>query len=189
MLIPNLISNPITEVIDLPNLRTFCDIDIDDETKDSYLNSLSLAAYGVLDGINGELKRCVLESEWEQSFYEWSENLRLWFPDVKSVRLQYLNSSDVWTDVSSDRVYHYNDTGSSFIFVSGNKPDLSDQRVKVRAFYVAGMVNQIDDIPDPIKLAIKAMVRNWFFMPEITPNKNERPYFISNIISQYRVKF
>lgn len=162
MFAPVLVTAPAEPVVSTAEAKAQVRVTHDDD--DTYLDGLVAAATGLLDGWTGVLGRCLVTQGWRLDRVGWGGDIRLPFPDCSNVVVKYSDSDDVEQTVSSSLYQAFDDHAGSVIrFRSGfTAPTLYDDRVDpVRISFDAGY-GDAEDVPEPLKQAIKLMVGHWY---------------------------
>lgn len=164
---------------------------IDHSNHDDMITSMIAAAIAHLDGYTGVLGRCIVNQTWKQKFHDWSEDLRLPFPDVSSiVSVKYFDASNVEQTVSSSLYELLEDERGSFVRMKDDftDPSLFDDRSDpISVTFVAGYGAASSDVPEAIKTAIKMLVAHWYDSPAAGEQvMTEIPFGVTAMIAPYR---
>ena len=162
MIRPTLITPPAATPVVLEEVKDVASVDFDDD--DSLLESYFKAAVAHLDGYAGILGRCMVTQTWEQPYRDWCYRMRLPFPDVSSVVVTYFDVEGQEQAVS-DTLYEVIEgpRGGEVVFKDAfTRPSLdSDRDAPVVITFDAGY-GAAADVPEDIKVAIKALTRHWY---------------------------
>lgn len=159
---PKLITEPAHRLITTEDAKKHLVIDYDDD--DTLIEGLVLAAEKLLDGYNGQLRRCIVNQVWQESFGSFQDHMRLTFPDVNDVTkivIKYIDSEEV--EQTYDGSFElYEDAISSIIHVK-TFPSVSGQAIKpITIDYQAGFGDNASKVPHPIIVAAKMLVAHWY---------------------------
>lgn len=131
---------------------------------DLLLVSFLKAAVAHLDGYAGILGRCLVTQTWEQPYRDWCYRMRLPFPDVSEVVVEYFDA-DGQKQTVNDVLYEVVEgaRGGEVVFRDEfTEPGLDDDReAAVIITFDAGYGNPAE-VPMDIKLAIKALACHWY---------------------------
>lgn len=191
---PVLVTAPSSEepIVSLEDAKLYCRIDEDDD--DDVITSLIAAATSRLDGYSGILGRCLIEQEWRQDFYGWSNILGLPFPDVSAVSVKYFDSDAVGQTVSSDD-YEIVDTHSGVRVCFKNSfsfPSLDEDRSNpVQVTFTCGYGPAVDKVPADLILAAKTLIAHFYENREAvsSENLNVTPMAFDTLIAPYQRHF
>ncbi|KZK76487.1 Phage gp6-like head-tail connector protein [Pseudovibrio sp. W64] len=158
---PRLKTAPVTLPISVADIKLHLCVDVveDDALIETYLR----AAVSRLEGYHGELKRCLINQTWEQSYCCWPGNrtFKLWFPDVSRTEVTYVDASGVSKQLAPSLLEFESSVEGTDLHVakSFSFPQLNaDKRRPINITYVTGFGDQPEDIPAAINAAIMMMV-------------------------------
>lgn len=147
-------SSPVT----LAEAKSQCRIDTSDE--DTLIQTLIDAATAHLDGWSGVLGRCIITQTWTFGLADWQDKIRLPFPDISSVTINYVDADGVSQSVASLLFELVDDALGSAVWFKGafTQPSLySDQQEPITITIVAGY-GAASNVPASVKQAILLLV-------------------------------
>lgn len=182
-------TGPPAALLDLTEVKAFCRVDFDDD--DTILSALMQAAVDHLDGWSGVMGRCLVEQDWRVDQADWTDTIRLPFPDVSSVTVKYFDTDNTEQTVASSLYELLTDARGSYVHFLDDftAPDVYDDRSDaVRVTFTAGF-GDADAVPDAIKIAAMMLVAHWYENREavamnVTPNTV--PMAVDSLIAPYR---
>jgi uncharacterized phiE125 gp8 family phage protein len=157
------------------------------------ITALRDAAEAYLDGHSGIMGRALLTQTWDLKLHYLPAVINLPLPPLQSVTsITYVDTNgDSQTLAAS--VYQVVDNGNSpsQIVEAYNQdyPSTRDQPHAVTVRFVAGY-GAADDVPDPIKIAIKLLVSQWYDRREsvvIGKTVAELPFAVRALLGPYRL--
>ena len=148
------------------------------------------AAVSKLDGWSGILGRCLVTQTWRQDFSEFPayDYLRLPFPDVQSVTIDYTDSAGVTQTLSSAGYQLANDyAGGVLALIDGNSWPSTQQRVNaVRVTMVVGY-GGASAVPAALKSAILLDIGTLYENREsVTTGLSELPLAYDMLVMPFR---
>lgn len=159
---PRIVEKPTVKMLTVAQAKAHLNVLESDD--DPLIEGFIDAAIGVLDGYSGILGRCLITQKWQQAFDEFAFDLRLPFPDVKSVVVIYSDTDDAEIEVT-EGFELLEDTQGSFLRFSSSfsPPSLNrDRSDRVRVDLVAGYGALATDVPNPIVTAAALMIAHWY---------------------------
>ncbi|SDR19947.1 head-tail connector protein [Pseudovibrio sp. Tun.PSC04-5.I4] len=163
--IPTLKTAPATLPVSVADIKAHLAVDFDDN--DDLIKSYLSAAVSRLDGYRGELKRCLINQTWEQSFCGWPciEPFRLWFPDISRAQISYESEDGGLEQVDPSVLELAGSVEGSDLYLAKSfaLPRLNAaKKHPVKIAYVTGFGEQPEDVPAAIGAAIKMMVGHMY---------------------------
>ncbi len=163
--IPKLKIAPSTLPVSMSAIKAHLAVDFDDD--DDLIEACVKAAVSRLEGYRGELKRCLINQTWEQSFCCWpgTSPFKLWFPDVSGAVISYVGEDGVSKQVDSSVLELDESVNGAELYLAKSfaPPGLSRaKRYPVKVAYVTGFGDQPEDVPAAIRSAIKMMVGHMY---------------------------
>lgn len=182
MLRPIRIADPAGDLVTLEAVKNHLAVSFDDD--DGVIADLINAAVSMLDGYNGFLGRCIISQDWQVSFANWpDEFVRLPFPNIQSVTIEYDNASDVTETLGPGGFTYGDDELGGFVQLTGGGAELSSAAEwPVRVQFTAGF-GTAAYVPAEIKTAVTLMVSHWYNNRE---GQGEIPESVEALISVHR---
>jgi uncharacterized phiE125 gp8 family phage protein len=191
---PILIEAPQVFPVSLDEAKSHLDMPSSATEKDDLINTLIGAATAHLDGPAGILSHCLCEQVWQQDYDAFAARLCLPFRpiidvDVDPCGVFYLDADGLeqtvdpvnYRLITIDRVTYVEFIGD-YEF-----PTIGDPAPAVKVVFRAGYAG--DEIPNPLKAAIKLLVRHWFDNPGavvVGVTVAALPFAVDALISPYR---
>jgi len=160
---PVLITAPAVGLVSVAEAKAQARVDHSDE--DTLISALIAVTTSYLDGWSGVLGRCLVNQTWRQDFAEWSNRLRLPFPDVSSVTITYLDTEDAEQTVSSALYELLEDERGSYVAFRDafTRPaTTNDREAPISVEMVAGYGATAADVPKAIRHAALLLVAHWY---------------------------
>ncbi|WP_057463286.1 head-tail connector protein [Pseudovibrio sp. POLY-S9] len=163
--IPKLKTAPAILPISVADIKLHLCVDVDED--DALIETYLRAAVSRLEGYHGELERCLINQTWEQSYCCWPGNrtFKLWFPDVSSAEVSYVDVSGVSKQLAPTLLELESSVEGTDLHVakSFSFPQLNaDKRRPIKVEYVTGFGEQPDDVPAAINAALMMMVGHMY---------------------------
>ncbi len=157
---PVLVTAPATTPITLAEAKAHCRIDEDDE--DDLVTAFIQAAVDHLDGYTGVLGRCLVTQTWSISVANWSDMVRLPFPDCSSVSVVYNDTDGQEQTVSTSLFWTLEDAVSSDVCFGSEftSPSLNDEPEPITIQFDSGF-GDANAVPAAIKTAMLLLVSHW----------------------------
>lgn len=157
------------------------------------ITALRDAAEAYLDGHAGIMGRALLTQTWDLKLHYLPAVITLPLPPLQSVTsITYLDTEGASQTLAAS-VYQVVDNGNSpsQIVEAYNQdyPSTRDQAQAVTVRFVAGY-GAAADVPDPIKVAIKLLVSQWYDRREsvvVGKTVAELPFAVKALLGPYRV--
>lgn len=184
------IDSPATEVVSLEEAKAHLRVDFDDD--DDLIQSLVAAATSYLDGPNGYLGRSLITQTLEMRTDAFrSCPIDLPYGPVQEILAVVYDDADGIEQIVSDADYRLI-SGDRLELVFGKSwPAARSQSDAVRIQYIAGYGDTAEDVPEPLRLAVKLLVGAWYENREqtvigvnVTPLP--RSVAVESLISPYR---
>jgi uncharacterized phiE125 gp8 family phage protein len=176
---------PVLTSVDLAEIKDH--LRVTDSDLDNYLESLVTAAEGFVEAW---LNKSLLPQTWTYTFDVWPQGDRVWLPMppfVSITSVKYIDTLGAQQTISAAD-YTTVGTDPAILMPAYNKnwPGHRDQVGAIEVVYKAGM--ECEDIPEPIKLAVKIVVADMYNQPETTYfNTNVfRTNFLERILASHR---
>lgn len=183
---PSLVIPPESAPVELTEAKAHCRVDFDDD--DTLITSLVQAATDHLDGYAGILGRCLVNQTWSIQVANWSDCIRLPFPDCSSVVVIHHDANGDEQTISSGLYSTLEDAVSAYVsFTSAfTSPSLENVDNPITITFVSGY-GEVDAVPQAIKQAILLLVSHWYENREsVGANMSEVPMAVDMIIAPYR---
>lgn len=195
----SLVTAPTAEPVSVPEAKVAARIDID--TDDDYIAALLIAARQHLDGPDGWLGRALMLSTWDLKLDAFPSVLRLPLAPVASVTsITYLDTAGVSQTLSSALYVTDLVTEPARLtpLFGGVWPSTYRQVNAVTVRFVAGYYHLVAavvtgspaDVPEPIRMAIKALVAHWYEHrePVLVGTISEKlPMHVEALLAPYRM--
>jgi uncharacterized phiE125 gp8 family phage protein len=184
-----MIAAPATEPISLAEAKAHLRVDADDE--DALLGSLIVAARAFVEKI---LAGALITQEWSLFLDAWPRGGTVTLPiapvqDVAAVRVY--DPDDVPADVDEEGYSVDVLSEPARLVLSASGVQLLPARL-LNAYeiaFTAGYGDEADDVPEPIRQAVKLLVAHWFEHREpvvLGEMPQEVPATIASLLSPYR---
>lgn len=149
---------------------------IDFADDDGLVERLIQAATDHLDGFTGILGRCIVNQQWRQDYKGWASCLRLPFPNVSAVQVEYIDADGVTQTVDTTDYQAITDPlGVRVQFLgSFSAPALGRSLTPVQITFTAGY-GAPENVPWDIKAAICMLVAHWYEQRSAASGKEQRP--------------
>lgn len=159
---------------------------VTDSGENDLIAALIEAAVSHLDGWHGILGRCIVEQTWRQDMVEFpSDMIRLPFPDVQSVTVQYTDTSGTNRTFAGANYHLINTPGASAIMLASTAswPSVADAPDAVRITMVCGFAT----VPQALKMAILLHIGALFENRASESAVALMPFAYDALIRPYRV--
>lgn len=180
-----------TTPLSLAECKAHLNVLFDDD--DSLINGFLAAGVAHIDGRDGVLGRCILNQTWNQVMADWpcGRIIRLPFPDVSAVVVQYAAAGGGTETLSADNYFLREDSTSSYIEIhkAVDLPRLDYTAEKpVSIDLTAGFGATAGTVPEPIRQAILLLVGHWYENRNETSDKEQKslPFAFNALIAPYR---
>ena len=149
---------------------------IDFADDDGLVERLNMAATDHLDGFTGILGRCIVNQQWRQDYNGWASCLRLPFPNVSAVEVEYTDVDGATQTVPvADYQVITDPRGVRVQFLGGfSAPVLGRSLAPVQVTFTAGY-GAPEYVPWDIKAAICMLVAHWYEQRSAASDKEQRP--------------
>lgn len=152
---------PTYSVVSLEEAKVHCRIDADMMDEDTLVEGLVAGATQYLERILG---RAFVIANWRQDYSEFDDCLRLPLTpvDPASVVIKYRDEDDAEQTLSASVYSVVGDERGHYVeLVSGESwPSTFTRYDAVSIFFDAG--NEVADVPEPLKIAVKLLVGAWY---------------------------
>ena len=158
---------------------------VDGTEEDELIAALIDAAVSHLDGWSGILGHCLMEQTWRQDMHCLSSCVRLPFPNVQSVTVQYYDPDNVLQTVSAANYHLVNrvDGAALELAVTASWPNTYVRPDAVQITMVCGY----SSVPAAIKAAILLHVGALFEQRSSLSDKPLMPVAYDALITKYRM--
>lgn len=188
-----LIAAPVEPVVTLDDLKGHLNVDFNDD--DGLIASYGKAVTQFIDGRDGFLGRALLAQTWELRLDDFCRSIRIPLPPLIEVSwVKYFDTEDVQQTVPPSVYEVVGIAGSQpaeITLAYGQAwPSISARREAVSIQFRAGYAS--DDVPEPIKQAIKLWVGTLYMQREtinIGSSVNDVPLDADALLSPYQVPF
>lgn len=180
---------PTYPVVSLEEAKGQCRIDGEMSDDDSLVEGLVSAATVHLEKVLG---RAFVVANWRQDFPEFADCLRLPLRPVnpETVVIQYRDADDAEQTLAESVYSVVGDEHGHYIALKSGEswPSTFSRHDAVSIFFDAG--NEVADVPEPLKLAVKLLIGAWYENREQTVigvSVSELPLSVSvkTLISPY----
>lgn len=190
----NLITAPLSEPVSLLEAKNHLRLMLDDEVPEESILSFILVAR---EKIENETRRALITQTWEavSGAFPWSSDcpIELELPPLQSViSVKYIDI-DGMEQTWDSNLYQVNtkSTPGLILPVFGESyPETGDVINAVTIEFVAGYGDQAEDIPSPLKHAMKLIIGELYVRREeavMGAAITTVPLSVSNLISPYRI--
>jgi uncharacterized phiE125 gp8 family phage protein len=182
---PTLITPPAEAPVSLDEVKEHATVDFADD--DALLTGLLGAAVAHLDGFRGVLGRALVTQTWQVQRSSWARSIRLPVPDVSAVTINYADVDGIEQSVSASSVSVFPiATGTLISIADGfDLPALeAGNPAPLNIRFTCGF-GAASDVPDSLKLAIKALAATWYETRTSQPGE-ALPLGVDALIRPYR---
>lgn len=184
-----LMSGPAVEPVSLSEAKLHCRID--SETEDTLLSSLILAARL---HIEQQLDLALISQSWSFYLDQWPENDHVELPLAPLMNVQSIKTYNAADEATSVDLADYSiDTASRrprIAFNSGVSQPFPGRSINgIGIAFTAGYGAAADDVPMPIRQALKMLVAHWYEAREpvvIAQHAESVPATVASLIAPYR---
>jgi uncharacterized phiE125 gp8 family phage protein len=177
-----IVSPPASEPITLADAKAWARIDDDvDDIEDAKINGLILAARSWTENF---LNRALITQTWDVYGDEFADPLEMPLAPMQSVTwVKYLDTDGALQTLSADTydVDTVSFAGAVRLAYGQAWPSIQPVANAVRVRIVAGYGGP-DDVPEPIRLALRMLVAHWYDTPG-----GEPPSAVGSLLWPYRV--
>lgn len=158
---------------------------VDGTDEDELIAALIEAAVDHLDGWSGILGRCIMAQTWRQDFDCFEGCIRLPFPDVQSVTVQYYDTANTLQTVSATNYYLVNRVDGSRIEISPYSvwPVTALRPDAVRVTMVCGYTT----VPASLKAAILLHIGALYVNRESVSETSLLPFAYDALVQKHRM--
>ena len=187
MLKPVRVTAPTEFPVSVNEVKQHIRVDVEDD--DALIATYIDAATSYLDGYAGILRRCLISQTWEVSLACFADRkVRLPFPDVSAVTVNYFDADDADQVLSSAEYNLHEDARSAYVKFSSTLsfPETFDREDAVKLTLTAGY-GGVSDVPALIRHAILIMVaRNYEYRGDEDAAKAAGLDFVMTMIRPFQ---
>lgn len=163
---------------------------VDDDFENDLIDSFITSAVDHVDGYSGILGRCLINQPWSVSACDIYDICLLPFPDVSSAVITYFDSDDVEQTFAAANYSIIETVQGSRIFIKSESsiPAMFARPDAVTVTFVAGYGEEADDVPAPIRQALKMMVAFHYENRDMPPasSTDMTPMGATALLAPYR---
>lgn len=194
MSISALVTGPAVPVVTVEEAKAFDCLNIQHDDDDTAIASLISAATDMVDAEFGELGRALITQTWSLTLSAFPSARRITLPvspvqQVTQVQYFDVDNTQQTFDSNAYRLISARDEGYLDLVEGQDWPATADRADAVEIQYEAGFGAASTDVPEGIRRAVKAMVRQWYDHPSAVSDKGleTMPLGVRTLLHKYRV--
>lgn len=182
---PIQITSPASDPISLTEAKAH--LRVTSSSEDTLIGNLVSSATSALDGHTGILGRCMVTQTWVQKFDDWSDIMRLPFPDLSTVVLTYLDASSVEQTVSSALYTTLEDARGAYVRFEDafTSPSIGPDYAGITATITSGYGDE-SAVPWALKSAILLHVGSLYETREMSDRDYKPTTAYEALVAPYR---
>ena len=160
---------------------------VDSTDEDDLVTAYLEGATAALDGWSGILGRCLVTQTWRQDFREFSDPLRLPFPDVASVAVAYIDTDDASQTLATSVYELAEDNLGAYLTLKDGQtwPSLGEVTVAVSVTLTCGY-GAAADVPADLKDAIRLDIGTRYQFRETMGEQAAPNMAYESLVSKHR---